>query len=136
MNASPFLQVTDIEALYGQAILALRGVSLKVDEGAIVVFLGANGAGNTTTLKAISNLLASERGSLSRGAITWRGEATTRLDPASLVAKGVVQVLEGRHCFAHLTVEETLRTGAFLRRPSRRQLAQDLERVYGWFPRL
>jgi branched-chain amino acid transport system ATP-binding protein len=137
MNGIPaFLHVNDIEALYGEAILALRGVSLDVEEGSIVALLGANGAGKTTTLKAISNLLASERGSLSRGAITWRGEATTRLDPASLVAKGVVQVLEGRHCFAHLTVEENLRTGAFLRRPSRRQLAQDLERVYGWFPRL
>ena len=111
-------------------------MSLDVEEGAIVALLGANGAGKTTTLKAISNLLASERGSLSRGAITWRGEATTRLDPASLVAKGVVQVLEGRHCFAHLTVEENLRTGAFLRRPSRRQIEQDLERVYDWFPRL
>ena len=135
-GTSAFLHVNDIEALYGEAILALRGVSLDVEEGSIVALLGANGAGKTTTLKAISNLLASERGSLSRGTITWRGEATTRLDPASLVAKGVVQVLEGRHCFAHLTVEENLRTGAFVRRPSRRQIAEDLERVYGWFPRL
>jgi len=136
MNASPFLQVTDIEALYGQAILALRGVSLKVDEGAIVALLGANGAGKTTTLKAISNLLASERGALSRGSITWRGEATRHLDPADLVAKGIVQVLEGRHVFPQLTVEENLLTGGFLRRPSKRRLREDLDRIYNWFPRL
>ena len=136
MTASPFLQVTDIEALYGQAILALRGVSLKVDEGAIVALLGANGAGKTTTLKAISNLLASERGALSHGSITWRGEATRHLDPADLVAKGIVQVLEGRHVFPQLTVEENLLTGGFLRRPSKRRLREDLDRIYNWFPRL
>jgi branched-chain amino acid transport system ATP-binding protein len=136
MTGSPLLQVTDIEALYGQAILALRGVSLKVDQGAIVALLGANGAGKTTTLKAISNLLPSERGALSRGSITWREEPTRHLDPAALVAKGIVQVLEGRHVFPQLTVEENLLTGGFLRRPSKRQLLDDLERIYGWFPRL
>ena len=136
MTASPLLQVADIEAFYGQAILALRGVSLKVDEGAIVALLGANGAGKTTTLKAISNLLASERGALSRGSITWRGEATRHLDPADLVAKGIVQVLEGRHVFPQLTVEENLLTGAFIHGNKRRQIADDLEKVYHYFPRL
>ena len=136
MTTSPFLDLDAIEVLYGHAILALRGVSLEVAEGSIVALLGANGAGKTTTLKAISNLLASERGHLSRGTITWRGEVTTRLDPADLVAKGIVQVLEGRHVFPQLTVEENLLSGGFLRRPSRRALTDDLERVYSWFPRL
>jgi branched-chain amino acid transport system ATP-binding protein len=111
-------------------------VSLKVEQGSIVALLGANGAGKTTALKAISNLLPSERGSLSRGTITWRGQTTRHLHPADLVAKGVVQVLEGRHVFPQLTVEENLLTGGFLRRPSRHALADDLERIYGWFPRL
>ncbi|TWB93187.1 amino acid/amide ABC transporter ATP-binding protein 2 (HAAT family) [Bradyrhizobium macuxiense] len=136
MTTSQFLDVDNIEVLYGQAILALRGVSLRVEQGSIVALLGANGAGKTTTLKAISNLLGSERGHLSRGAITWRGEVTRRLDPADLVARGVVQVLEGRHVFPQLTVEENLFSGGFVRRPSRRALADDLERVYTWFPRL
>jgi branched-chain amino acid transport system ATP-binding protein len=136
MTIPSFLEVDDIEALYGQALLALRGVSLKVEEGSIVALLGANGAGKTTTLKAISNLLPSERGSLSCGTITWRGQSTRHLHPADLVAKGVVQVLEGRHVFPQLTVEENLLTGGFLRRPSRRALADDLDRVYSWFPRL
>jgi branched-chain amino acid transport system ATP-binding protein len=104
MTISSFLEVDDIEALYGQALLALRGVSLRVEQGSIVALLGANGAGKTTTLKAISNLLPSERGSLSRGTITWRGQTTRHLHPADLVAKGVVQVLEGRHVFPQLTV--------------------------------
>ncbi|MCC8953575.1 ABC transporter ATP-binding protein [Bradyrhizobium sp. Pear77] len=136
MTASQFLEVDNIEVLYSQAILALRGVSFRVEEGSIVALLGANGAGKTTTLKAISNLLASERGHLSRGAINWRGEITRALDPADLVARGVVQVLEGRHVFPQLTVEENLRSGGFVRRPSRRALADDLERIYTWFPRL
>jgi branched-chain amino acid transport system ATP-binding protein len=136
MTIPSFLEVDDIEAFYGQALLALRGVSLKVEKGSIVALLGANGAGKTTALKAISNLLPSERGSLSRGTITWRGQTTRHLHPADLVAKGVVQVLEGRHVFPQLTVEENLLTGGFLRRPSRRALADDLDRIYTWFPRL
>jgi branched-chain amino acid transport system ATP-binding protein len=136
MTTSQFLDVDNIEVLYGHAILALRGVSLRVEERSIVALLGANGAGKTTTLKAISNLLESERGHLSRGAIKWRGEVTNRLDPADLVAKGVVQVLEGRHVFPQLTVEENLLSGGFVRKLSRRALAEDLDRVYGWFPRL
>jgi branched-chain amino acid transport system ATP-binding protein len=114
----------------------LRGVSLSVEEGQIVALLGANGAGKTTTLKAISNLLATERGSLSRGSILWRGESIMACDPADLVTKGVVQVLEGRHVFPRLTIEENLLTGAFPRRPSRAQIEADLERIYAWFPPL
>lgn len=135
-EAAPFLAVRDLEAVYGGAILALRGVSLDVEEGAIVALLGANGAGKTTTLKAISNLLAQSRGSLTRGSITWRGEPTARLDPADLVARGIVQVLEGRHVFPQLTVEENILSGGFVRRPSRAGLRADLERIYAWFPRL
>jgi branched-chain amino acid transport system ATP-binding protein len=130
------LEVNDIEALYGEAVIALRGVSLSVEEGKIVALLGANGAGKTTTLKAISNLLATERGSLSRGSITWQGESTAALDPADLVAKGLVQVLEGRHVFPRLTIEENLLTGAFPRHPNRAEIGADLERIYTWFPRL
>ncbi|WP_134500169.1 ABC transporter ATP-binding protein [Microvirga pakistanensis] len=135
-DTETFLSVQDVEAVYGQSILALHGISISVDQGSIVALLGANGAGKTTTLKAISNLLASERGRLSRGAITWQGRSTAALDPSALVARGIVQVLEGRHVFPQLTVEENLLTGTFLRRPSRRRIGEDLERVYTWFPRL
>ncbi|MFT4182719.1 MAG: ABC transporter ATP-binding protein [Rhizobium sp.] len=130
------LEVHAIEALYGQAILAVREVSLKVEAGAIVALLGANGAGKTTTLKAISNLLGPERGHVSRGSITWDGQAINRLSASRLVAKGIVQVLEGRHCFPQLTVEENILSGGFLRRPRRRELQADLEQIYDWFPRL
>ena len=133
---SSFLEVDDIEAVYGEAILALRGVSLSVTKGSIVALLGANGAGKSTALKAISNLLISERGRLRRGKITWQGEDTSRLDPANVVRKGIVQVLEGRHCFPQLTVEENLLTGGFLRKPSRHKIKEDLDRIYQWFPRL
>ncbi len=134
--ASTLLRVQDVEAIYDQAILALRGVSLTVAEGAIVALLGANGAGKTTTLKAVSNLLRAERGAVSRGSITFKGEAIARQDPADLVRKGIAQVLEGRHCFAHLTVEENLLSGGFVRRASRRALNHDLDQIYTWFPRL
>lgn len=135
-SQSSFLEVHDIEALYGEAILALRGVSLSVKEGSIVALLGANGAGKTTTLKAISNLLSSERGRLRKGRITWKGKDTRKLDPSRLVREGIVQVLEGRHVFPQLTVEENLLTGGFLRKPDRRTLAEQLEQIYTWFPRL
>lgn len=131
-----FLEVDGIEAVYGNAILALRDVSLSLGAGEIVALLGANGAGKTTTLRAISNLLGAQRGSLRRGHVRWQGEATARLDPASLVRRGLVQVLEGRHVFGQLTVETNLEIGGYLRRPSRAQLARDLERIYAWFPRL
>jgi branched-chain amino acid transport system ATP-binding protein len=131
-----FLEISNVEALYGQAILAVRDVTLKVEEGNIVALLGANGAGKTTTLKAISNLLGPERGKVSRGSIHWKGEPVNAMSASGLVAKGVVQVLEGRHCFQHLTVEENILAGGFVRKPSREALLASLEQVYTWFPRL
>jgi len=135
-EASGFLTVEGVEAVYGQVILALRGVSFTVAEGSIVALLGANGAGKTTTLKAISNLIRSERGKVSRGTISWRGRPIVQRDPSSLVAEGLVQVLEGRHVFPQLTVEQNLVTGAYVRRAGKAEIAADLERIYGWFPRL
>jgi branched-chain amino acid transport system ATP-binding protein len=132
----PFLQLRDVEATYDKAILALRGVSLDVAEGTIVALIGANGAGKSTTLKAISNLLGAEAGEVSRGSIRWRNENITRVDPSGLVQQGLVQVLEGRHCFPQLTVEENLVTGGFVRKLSRREIDEGLERIYRWFPRL
>ena len=131
-----FLTVENIEAVYGQVILALRGVTLRVDEGAIVALLGANGAGKSTTLKAISNLIRSERGKVSRGRITWRGADIGSRDPSALVSDGLVQVLEGRHVFPQLTVEQNIVTGAYVRGSSRADIADGLERIYTWFPRL
>jgi branched-chain amino acid transport system ATP-binding protein len=126
----PILAVEDVHVIYGQVILALRGVSLQVAEGAIVALLGANGAGKTTTLKAISSLVRAERGEVVQGGIRFRGESIVDADAAGLVRRGIVQVLEGRRCFAHLTVEENILAGGFVNRPSRRVLAADLERVY------
>lgn len=134
--SEPFLVVDNIEAVYGQAILALRGVSLALGEGSVVALLGANGAGKSTTLKAISNLIRAERGRVSQGAIRWRGRDILGRDPSTLVSDGLVQVLEGRHVFPQLTVEQNLVTGAYVRRPSKLQIANDLERIYAWFPRL
>jgi branched-chain amino acid transport system ATP-binding protein len=134
--ARDLLRVADVEAVYGDSILALRGVSLRVPEGSIVALLGGNGSGKTTTLKAVSNLLGASRGAVVRGEISYCGEPTLRLDPADLVRRGLVQVLEGRHCFPHLTVEENLLSGGFARRPSGRELKGDLDRVYDIFPRL
>ena len=130
------LSVNNIEVIYDHVILVLRGVSLDVAEGGIVALLGANGAGKTTTLKAISNLLSAERGEVTKGTIEYRGERVDRLTPNDLVRRGVCQVMEGRHCFAHLTVEENLLTGAFTRKGSRGEVAAALERVYRYFPRL
>jgi len=130
------LTVNNIEVIYDHVILVLKGVSFDVQEGQIVALLGANGAGKTTTLKAISNLLASERGDVTKGSIEYRAERVDRLTPSDLVRRGVIQVMEGRHCFAHLTVEENLLTGAFTRSASRSQIREDLERVYTYFPRL
>jgi len=130
------LSINNIEVIYDRVILVLKGVSLSVPEGKIVALLGANGAGKTTTLKAISNLLRAERGAVTKGTIEFRGLRVDRLSPDELVRRGVVQVMEGRHCFAHLTVEENLLTGAYTRSQKRAQLAADLERVYGYFPQL
>jgi branched-chain amino acid transport system ATP-binding protein len=129
------LDVANIEVIYNHVILVLKGVSLSVPEGAIVALLGANGAGKSTTLKAISNLLLSERGEVTKGRVMCRGERVDGLTPNDLVRRGVIQVMEGRHCFAHLTVEENLLTGAFIHGGSRK-VADDLEKVYHYFPRL
>jgi branched-chain amino acid transport system ATP-binding protein len=133
---APLLEVNNIEVIYDHVILVLKGVSLAVGEGRIVALLGANGAGKTTTLKAVSNLLGAERGLVTKGAILFRGERVDRLDPHQLVRRGVLQVMEGRHCFAHLTVEENLLTGAFTRALGRAQMRLELDRVYQYFPRL
>ena len=130
------LEVSNIEVIYNHVILVLKGVSLKVPKGGITALLGGNGAGKTTTLKAISGLLASERGEVTKGSITYAGEATGALDPADLVKRGVVQVMEGRHCFEHLTVEENLMTGAYTRTDGAGAVSADLEMVYDYFPRL
>ena len=130
------LDVNNIEVIYDHVILVLKGVSLSVPEGGIVALLGANGAGKTTTLKAISNLLRAERGEVTKGSIELAGERVQALTPNDLVKRGVIQVMEGRHCFEHLTVEENLLTGAYTRGSDRAGIQQDLEMVYGYFPRL
>ena len=130
------LDVNNIEVIYDHVILVLKGVSLSVPEGGIVALLGANGAGKTTTLKAISNLLRAERGEVTKGSIELAGERVQALTPNDLVKRGVIQVMEGRHCFEHLTVEENLLTGAYTRGGDRAGIQQDLEMVYGYFPRL
>ena len=130
------LSVNNIEVLYDHVILVLKGVSLEVEEGGIVALLGANGAGKTTTLKAISNLLHSERGEVTKGSIVFQGAEVQSLSPNELVRRGCIQVMEGRHCFGHLTIEENLLTGAFTRKDGKSAIAQDIERVYAYFPRL
>ena len=129
------LDVNGIEVIYNHVILVLKGVSLRVPEGSIVAILGGNGAGKTTTLRAVSNLLQGERGAVTKGSILLRGERIENLSPAELVRRGVVQVMEGRHCFAHLTIEENLLTGAYTRR-KKAEIAATLEKVYAYFPRL
>jgi branched-chain amino acid transport system ATP-binding protein len=135
-ETAAFLSVNNIEVVYSSVILVLKGVSLAVSKGGIVALLGANGAGKTTTLKAISNLLHAERGEVTKGAIVFDGEQVHRLSPNALVQRGCIQVMEGRRCFAHLTVEENLLTGAFTRRDGKAAVARDLELVYSYFPRL
>ncbi|MBL3567023.1 ABC transporter ATP-binding protein [Rhodovulum sulfidophilum] len=130
------LELNNIEVIYNHVILVLKGVSLSVPKGGITALLGGNGAGKTTTLKAISNLLRSERGEVTKGSILYRGARVQDLNPADLVKAGVIQVMEGRHCFEHLTVEENLLTGAYTRSDGRAALQADLEMVYGYFPRL
>jgi branched-chain amino acid transport system ATP-binding protein len=129
------LIVNNIEVVYSHVILVLKGVSLNVKKGGITALLGGNGAGKSTTLKAISNLLSSERGEVTKGSVTFENENIHGLDPSQLVKKGVIQVMEGRHCFEHLTVEENLLTGAYTR-SNAKEVKEDLERVYNYFPRL
>ncbi|HAU11046.1 MAG TPA: ABC transporter ATP-binding protein [Gammaproteobacteria bacterium] len=135
-NAAPLLIVNNIEVVYDHVILVLKGVSLEVPEGGIVALLGANGAGKTTTLKSISNLLVAERGDITKGTIDYQGQRIQGLSANQLVKRGIVQVMEGRRCFEHLTVEENLMTGAFTRRDGAASIRQDLELVYTYFPRL
>lgn len=135
-TARPILSLNNVEVIYDHVILVLKGVSLTVPQGGIVAILGANGAGKTTTLKAISSLLHAERGEVTKGSIEFDGERIDRLSPNELVRRGCIQVMEGRHCFGHLTIEENLLTGAFTRRDSNRAIRNDLEMVYGYFPRL
>ena len=134
-STEDILIVNNIEVVYSHVILVFKGVSIKVKKGGITALLGGNGAGKSTTLKSISNLLASERGEVTKGSVTFSDEYIHDLDPAQLVKKGVIQVMEGRHCFEHLTVEENLLTGAYTRSNSR-EVKDDLERVYNYFPRL
>ena len=134
--ARSYLAVNNVEVIYDHVILVLKGVSLAVPEGKIVALLGANGAGKSTTLKSVSTLLHGERGEITKGSIEFRGERVDHLTPNELVRRGMVQVMEGRHCFGHLTVEENLLTGAYTRDISRSELKESLERVYHYFPRL
>ncbi|HRK41954.1 MAG TPA: ABC transporter ATP-binding protein [Gemmobacter sp.] len=135
-TGEPLLEVNNIEVIYNHVILVLKGVSLSVPKGGITALLGGNGAGKTTTLKAISNLLHSERGEVTKGQISYKGSRVQDLNPAELVKMGVIQVMEGRHCFEHLTVEENLLTGAYTRKDGKGAINADLEMVYKYFPRL
>ena len=135
-STKTMLSVNNIEVIYDHVILVLKGVSLEVPEQGIVALLGANGAGKTTTLKAVSNLLRAERGDITKGSIEFQGKRIDALTPAQLVQQGVIQVMEGRHCFEHLTVEENLLTGAYTRRDGSGAIQRDLELVYSYFPRL
>ena len=140
LDANPtnktLLEVNNIEVIYNHVILVLKGVSLSVPKGGITALLGGNGAGKTTTLKAISQLLHSERGEVTKGSIEYRGQSVSGLNPSDLVKRGVIQVMEGRHCFEHLTIEENLLTGSYTRRDGAAAVAADLEKVYAYFPRL
>jgi branched-chain amino acid transport system ATP-binding protein len=133
---APYLSVNNIEVIYDHVILVLKGVSLQVPKGKIVALLGANGAGKWTTLKTISNLLHAERGDVTKGSVDFKGNRVDQMTPSDLVKRGVIQVMEGRHCFAHLSLEENLLTGAYSRSISRSELKQSLEKVYHYFPRL
>jgi branched-chain amino acid transport system ATP-binding protein len=134
--AAPMLALNNVEVIYDHVILVLKGVSLAVPKGAIVALLGANGAGKSTTLKAISNLLLAERGNVTKGSVEFMGQRVDGLSPSELVRRGCIQVMEGRHCFGHLTVEENLLTGAYTRKGGSGVIKRDLDMVYGYFPRL
>jgi branched-chain amino acid transport system ATP-binding protein len=134
--ASILLDVNGIEVIYNHVILGLKGVSLQVPEGRIVALMGGNGAGKTTTLRAVSNLLAGERGAVTKGSIELRGERIEKLSTSDMVERGVIQVMEGRRCFGHLTIEDNLMTGAYTRKDGKAAVAATLDKVYGYFPRL
>lgn len=135
-TADNYLSINNVEVIYDHVILVLKGVSLNVPKGKIVALLGANGAGKSTTLKSISNLLRAERGDVTKGSVEFKGNRIDQLTPADLVRRGVIQVMEGRHCFGHLSIEENLLTGAYTRSQSRAELKESLEKVYAYFPRL
>ena len=134
--ADSYLSINNVEVIYDHVILVLKGVSLQVPKGKIVALLGANGAGKSTTLKAISNLLHAERGDVTKGSVEFKGHRVDQMTPNELVKRGVIQVMEGRHCFGHLTIEENLLTGAYTRSISRSELKDSLDKVYHYFPRL
>lgn len=136
LAADTILSVNNIEVIYDHVILVLKGVSLTVPKGGIIALLGANGAGKTTTLKAISNLLRAERGDVTKGSIHFAGDRIDQLSPSELVRRGCIQVMEGRHCFGHLTIDENLLTGAFTRRDGSAAIKRDMEIIYNYFPRL
>ena len=135
-EAAPYLSVNNVEVIYDHVILVLKGVSLEVPKGKIVALLGANGAGKSTTLKSISNLLRAERGDVTKGNIQFKGARIDQMTPADLVKRGVIQVMEGRHCFGHLTIEENLLTGAYTRGDGSAGIKRTLDMVYEYFPRL
>ena len=135
-SAAPYLSVNNVEVIYDHVILVLKGVSLQVPKGGIVALLGANGAGKSTTLKSISNLLRAERGDVTKGSIEFKGARIDQMTPNDLVKRGVIQVMEGRHCFGHLTIEENLLTGAYTRTSSRAEIKRSLDMVYTYFSRL
>ena len=135
-NTETVLDVSNIEVVYNNIILVLRGVSLSVEKGGITALLGGNGAGKSTTLKSVSTMLASERGKVTKGSITYNGQQVEKLNPSDMVNLGLVQVLEGRRCFGHLTVEENVISGAYIRKLSKSEIKSELERMYSYFPRL
>ena len=135
-TANILLNVNGIEVIYNHVILVLKGVSLQVPQGKVVALLGGNGAGKTTTLRAVSNLLRGERGEVTKGSVELRGERIEKLSTADMVNRGVIQVMEGRHCFGHLTIEENLLTGAYTRKDGKAAIAATLDKVYNYFPRL
>ncbi|MCP5416871.1 MAG: ABC transporter ATP-binding protein [Chromatiaceae bacterium] len=135
-SSNAFLKINNIEVIYDHVILVLKGVSLEVPKGGIVALLGANGAGKSTTLKAISNLLGAERGDVTKGNIEYQGEKIHDLNPSDVVKRGIIQVMEGRHCFEHLSIEENLLTGAYTRKDGRKAITDDMKMVYDYFPRL
>jgi len=135
-NADNILEIKTIEVVYDNVIAALHDVSLEVKRGSIVALLGGNGAGKSTTLKAISTMLATERGKVTRGGISYDGIAVEDQNPADMVGLGMVHVLEGRRCFGHLTVEENIIAGAYSRKLTKTEIRSELDKIYGYFNRL